>query len=706
MTASFQNFLSDRPWFFFCLFLITNTFLSYAPLSLEARLLGGSVGLFLPFLYAVKNFNSYSHISDRNEFLPSIPFWFWLLIGIFAITARFAFLSSLFVWPNFDESSEAYYAIRLVQGDPLQFFYGNNQVPPLFIWCLGVFFKLFGCSIGTFRFFCALVSLSAVPLAYLASRSFFSCSFSFLITLLVAVDFWPVFVGRFGFMTGMVFPAELTVLWLLGLYLKASSEKARRNAALLLGLGLGAGFYIHLHWPVITVLVLIPLFLSIGPRLKADPSSAISILAWVIGPCLLIMAPLVTAGFREHYGIYLTQLWAFKSGLNWKPQIGILLTCLTSPFWGNAVDIHTYGPEWGGYLNPILSSFFFLGAVEVVARRHEGFYSWLLAGYGFCLLPGIITNNVETFRLFPILVIVCIICTLGLVRYWGSLPPQRNIWLLILFFAPSTLLDAFHLWVTHRFWDNLDNWSYYSKSISRYRASSILKSEFEKNGPGLIWGDFVQGLPDQSLTLATYSFNAATDPRLDPSRARWAALITNVNYQPFLKRRFPDAVSTALTKDLKNGDGGWMLFVFPLNETRFQEIKPWLNAQKALDPFILQNLKHLPGHSLKKDIELLTGLNSDFDPDPFLRASYFEKKYDLEILEWVSFAGEPMSSIDPAIEDINQAIKTGYPAAHLYEHLGLLWILDHNDLKAEKAFQQALKCPVNLTDASQYLSQL
>src|SRR5579872_473884 len=164
----------------FGLFLLTNFALSYGPWGLETKLWLGLFGLLLPAVIALqgaKNSPRSEKFLDQREFLPAIPFWGWLLLASLALAARFTLLTTLFVWPNFDESSYGFDAFHLATDFSPRLFYGVSQAPPFFIWGLAAFFKAFGVSLTTLWFFPALVSLSVVPLAYLAARSFFSKSF-------------------------------------------------------------------------------------------------------------------------------------------------------------------------------------------------------------------------------------------------------------------------------------------------------------------------------------------------------------------------------------------------------------------------------------------------------------------------------------------------------------------------------------------------
>jgi hypothetical protein len=372
-------------------------------------------------------------------------------------------------------------------------------------------------------------------------------------------------------------------------------------------------------------------------------------------------------------------------------------------------SVHTYQPEWGGFLNPVFSSLFFLGTIEIIQTRSRPLYRWLSAGFILCLLPGLLTQDQETFRLFPIVPVLTVGVLIGLVRLMTPSAPLRNLALVVVLFVPAMTLDAIHFSAYHRIWENPASWGYYTKSVARYRAYGILNDRQLKEGPGLIFGDFVQGLPDQSLSVATFNFNAALNPHLDPSQAHWAAVLANVNYQPFLKKRFPDSKSYGLSKDFAEADGGWMLFVFPTTPDRMETLNRWREAQKALEPFLDKDLCYVMGRPFDDLLRELAKTQPAFENDPFLQSCYFEKESDLGLKQdLMSQAGGKalVPGKGPALVSLENAVEKGYPAAHLYEHMGILWLMRQEPSRAKEAFGKAMAAPLDLTDSRIYFSSV
>ncbi|HVZ80114.1 MAG TPA: glycosyltransferase family 39 protein [bacterium] len=687
----------------FPLFLVlwmANGLLSYVPLSIGWKIGILLLGVLLPWLWAFRqrDLPVQAPAGKKDGFQPG---WIaFALLGLLAVAARFSGLTTLLVWPNFDESSYGFDAFRLASGEAPRFLYGVSQAPPLFIWGLAAFFKLFGCSLPAFWAFPALVSLSAVPLAYLAARTFFPRPFAFLAAGLTALSFWPLFVGRFALMTGLVLPAELLAFYFLGRFLTALDAGARRKAAWGLGVAWGLGCYTHLHWPVVLAVTFPPFALHLWKGRRQRPSSSGQLLGAALLPALILALPLGIAAWRGHFGGYLAHLFVAHPGFSWSRQWAVWSSCLTSPFWGMDPAVHTYQPVWGGFLNPVLTSLFFLGCLRLARRRKEPLERWVIFGLLVSLLPGLLTQDQETFRLFPMVPFLILTCLMGLGILAQGFPAKRSLVLVLALAVPSLALDGHHLFgVFHRVWDDPPTWSSYTKSFGRYHAFGLLEEQRKAEGPGLIFPDFVGGLPDQSLAVATFDYNAVLNPRLQASQARWAAVLTNVNYQPFLKKRFPSGRAYALTRELPSGDGGWMLFLFPTQGVPAGTLRHWVEAQQALEPFLDRHLCYVMGNPMEGDIRALEKIEPAFQGDPYLRACYWEKLADVRVKGGTGGWTE-------AVQDLERAAREGYPAAHLLREGGVLEMLQGRPAEAKALFQKARRAPLDLTDAAQRLRDL
>ncbi len=365
----------------------------------------------------------------------------------------------------------------------------------------------------------------------------------------------------------------------------------------------------------------------------------------------------------------------------------------------------TYQPVWGGYLNPLLDSFFFLGLLEIFQNRRERLIQWLALAALLFLLPGILTRERETFRVVAILPIVLTVTVFGFTRLLEKSSPGKTVFLATGLLFASTGLDFIHLEKFHQIWDSKWVWKGYAKSQERYRAFFLLEKTASHQGPGLVFSNFTPGLCDQTLSVADYAFNAVENPAFSINQAHWAAVITNVNYKPFLEKRFGPAEAYALSSDQPPSDGGWMLWVVPLTPANRTDFLQWIQADQSLKNYIGESLGHLQGESYEKVWASLRMALPYFEKDRFLTSCYWEQAADIYLKQTFKAAGTPPETDGgPEIKFLIKA-TTGYPAAHIYNHLGNFWLLLHNSREARKAFGQSLKAPLNLTDSAQYLKR-
>ena len=221
-------------------------------------------------------------------------------------------------------------------------------------------------------------------------------------------------------------------------------------------------------------------------------------------------------------------------------------------------------------------------------------------------------------------------------------------------------------------------------------------------GPGIIFSDFVPGLCDETLSAVDGDFNTTENPTLTLADAHWVAVLVNINYRPFLDKRFGQAEAYALSKDMNTPDGGWMLWIIPLTEKNKPIFQNWVEASQSLKTFIDLNMGHIYETSYLKSLDALLKVYPRFQGDPFLESCFWEKMADL-FLRNQSEPAVLTQHADKVIQCLQKAIALGYPSAHLYFRLGTLYIINNEPEKAKKAFLKATRAPINLTNANQYL---
>ena len=677
--------LLPPAWRYFFLFLFSNSLLSFFNFPPGLRLGVGLLGLALPLGLAFWKAPQSFPDPTLEEFLPQVPAWVLFLLGAAAVGERFYHLTSLSVWPFYDDGLWGWMALKSNEQGIGLFPEGAN-FPAAYAWGLALLFKWFKPSLFTLWFYPALVSVLTLGAGYAASRLFFSRSFCFLLGLMLCFGFWPLYLGRIGDQMGLVLLAECAWAGLLGWFLRAEDAPSRWKRALALGAACGAGFYIFISWATVAAFGALAVM---ADGLRRKPRTWKPFLLFALG-FLLLLLPLFHAGLWSSIRSYGSGAGWGSQGWDLSRQLGVSLSYLGVLFWGMDPAAYTYQPSWGGFLDPILGAFFFLGFWELARRGWKQALGWA-AAFLFFLIPGMATSSREPLRVLPVLPLLLVVCAMG----WRSLLAaggrERRVLVLAVLGLSFAALDFYHLAVRyHRIWDSPENWAGYGKSMERYRAHLLLDRIAQDQGPGLLYDGFTPGLCDPSLAVEAYSYNAARNPSLSFPEARWAAVLSNVNFKPFLQKRFPQGRAFALSQGLLRPDGGFMLFVTPVAPDDRPFLQKWQGASKAFEcP------PHQDAWVLKPMLEKAAPA---FEGDPFLQACYWEKLSDL------SYRASGFKDLGEALKDLSLAAQKGYPSAHLYWRMGTFDLMEGDKVRAREAFERARRAPLDMTTSGEILS--
>jgi len=676
-------------WPLFACFVLTNGLLAFAPLPWGWKGVLGLLGLVLPMLLVSGKVRGLARPPKTlwlDETLLPVPGWIIPLLILAAAFFRFIHLTTLSQWPLTDEAKSGYFAMQLAsQGlGSARLLYDFSQLPPLYIWLEGLFFKLFGVSLFSLWCFPALLSLLAVGAFYQGARAHFSRSFAFLLAALMALSFWPLYAGRFSHQGSLLLLWECLAFWMTG----KMAQQASLKYSFYLGLLTGAGFYTFTSWPGAALVLAVWVF---GFHRKG---------LWpFLAGSFLVYLPLGVAWLAKGYGGYIQHVWALNPGEAWGPQLLRGFWDFAAMFWKSAVppNLFAYKPFWGGYLNPLLAGCFFLG---VLVLLRQGTAAWArFWGLAFLLfyLPGFLTGGVEMFRILPILPLLLGGTAMGLSALLNSLKTSRRWPVLGFLFLFSLGLDCHHLFGAYRdVWNHPDGW-FASKSVERLRAFRILDDVRKDLGPGLIVTELVPDLYDQSLSIATYDFNGQINPDPGPSRDPWVAILANAHYQPLLSKNFPAPRWIRLAPDTGPPDGGLILGVVSQSACNPEALQRLLQADRAMNGLVSLVYENRDYKSRQPVVEKLASLHPLFEGDPFLEACFWEKMAD-------NAYGD--RDYDAQVAALKQAIEKGYPAAHLYNDLGALYLRRSRFQEARESFEKALHCVPNFTSAATGLQML
>lgn len=661
----------------FLLFLVDFIFLSYVPLPFSVKIPCGALFFLFPFLWALTAL-PWKH-PDTSEIFFFKP-WMFAAFVLLLLWSRFTHLTTVPFWPIMDEGRKPFFAMELLKKWDWTLLWGGSQIEPLYIWLLAFFFKLVPPSLTAIRLFPALVSLATVAVGCWTARQFFGRFFSFLFCAWLAFTFWPFTFSRLCMRVGFFLFFELAALGCLGLFLKS---RAKALLAVLLGLVTGLGFYTYTSWPVVALF-----FLSVLALRKSDNyrEKAVTLFLFLV-PLVLAAAPWAWA--RCHAGglNYVSSLFHPAGFLKAFLDYGVCL------FWYGFGTV-PFGPNWGGLLNPVLGSLVFLGILNLKARWPV--LLWAAWAFFLALLPGALTGVVEPHRVTAALPLVALLGTGGLEFLLAQVQCRNRLFLFLIFFVLSFGLDLYQF--TGPYLDQTaatpdKNW----RSVERYRAFQILQKAAQVNGPIAVLDEFSPLYGDQTLKMAVYPFDPVLNPKLKLEDCHWMAVLTDSNYEPFLKARFPMGQWTWLAPDLLTRNGGLMLGLIPIDSQTQALFQHWGEANQAFGNIASMLIRRGPGQPLDPIEESLVKIQPQCEGDPFLESVYWEEKAFLASLD---------SNLPGIVEGCRKAIALGYPAANLYNDLGIFLALEGKKNEAYRNFVKALHCPVNRTAALEHLKEL
>lgn len=704
-----------HPWVLLVIFSTSNTLLSYFPLTIQVKLWIGTFGLLVPFLLACwerfkdKNEISFDSSSQstassqsleaagypvskplNDEFLPAA--WLkggWLFLAL-ALFLRFWQLTTLSVWPLEDEGLFGYIAQRMMEGEPVHWFYLNRAIPSFNFMGLWFFFKAFGISLRTLWLYPAVISSLTLLVFGWATRRLFSKSLSFLFFLGLGLSFWPLFIGRIASVSNLLILWEGLTLGLFALLWAKPQNQSLLFETTRLGLIVGLGFYLsQISWAVVASTLVLAMVYACFFRNKKD---VVSFSAFLI-TAAITFAPLAWQWWHSMDTSFMKDLWVFNRPHGYLLQNFFSKICTF--FWGRVPTIvFYYNPFWGGFFNPVLSSFIFLGLLELFRFRSADWVKVFVPSSCILYLPQALSSGEEYMRAIQLLPCLLFLAAVGARRLFVQ-PPPVNIragFLAVVLLGFSLGCDVYHLFgAYHEWWNPVHNPMISGKSLEMQRAYQLFDRVQSQWGTGLILTNLIDNNHDQTLGLATWEFNALENPKASAPRTPWLGILCNVHYQNYLVRHFPGAQCYWLASDVFREDGGMMAGIIPVKPGEQTTLNRWAKAEKAMHLFAEDVMGSGNSHEPLPISRRLEQFYPLFKGDPFLESCYWEKQ--AVFLSWKRQYGEMASPL------LN-AIHLGIPAAHLYFRLGKAYLMTGDFDKARRALDQALGFPDNHTMAS------
>lgn len=543
-----------------------------------------------------------------------------------------------------DDAANSFFSIQQCDHWHWHLWYTSEKCGPIGFWLRAIFYRFFPPSLFNMWLLQAFESSATLIVGYWASRQYVSKSLSFLFALILAFSFWPLYLGQFCSMEYLAVLWEFFCLGLFGLCLKSLSVGLSRDKlAVVLGFWLGLGYYI---WVVAipVIFILASGFLWTWARC---PSKKLRTLAAFGVPLLLLSLPVGAQLFSNISSGHIHNYLVTNRSNFLSYQLVVSFSYLTVFLWGPIDKSYfNFGPLWGGFLNPFLGSAFLLGIIELFRFRRKPIFYWVVGIFLTCLLPGLLSNTSEMMRVLTTLPFCLILAALGLKKFLDNFSPQKRMAILTMILSCSMTLDFYHLWGPYHRWAVPDKDTAGSKSPEHFQAFQILEKLEQKNGAGLIFSDFYYNVFDQSLYVAAYGFNAAVNPKLDPSHAKWTAILLAPWDMDVIQHRFPSAVFYNVSEGLhRTRQGEMWMAVVPLSGKSGKAIIGWIDCYREIQGLFAEYPYNVSNPSYGK---VLADLWKDYDhapQEPFIRNSLMEKIIDASYQSSDISGAQPLLSL-------------------------------------------------------------
>jgi hypothetical protein len=629
-------------WLLFLVLSLANAFMSYSAFDIRTKGILIIFGIVLP-IYSALRFIPVLN-SSKNHFLPNQEIFphtkiFFIVFSIAAIFSRFYRLQTFHLWPSGDESLQGLFAIDLIRHWNWRFFYTTGQHAPLLIWLLKWFFQCFESPFLNLWLLPACLSIFFVFLSYRTARLFFPRNVSAVYFGLTAISFWPMCFGRYCVQGVLVPLFETTAFLLFGYFLKSSSPKSKSLFAAVLGLCAGLGTWAYTSWFAVVFFLILVLIAS-----EAKEHSHRFKFLWIFIFFFVLSAlPWMIAAVHEKFGGYVFGVSFLSGYFDKKEQILNSLSYLTSLFWGTVNGSAAYGPVWGGMLNPLLGSCFFIGGIRLLRENQTGLVRAIAGALLLFVLPGVLSaDHVEMFRVIQLMPLLNLVASIGLVWLLEFVPVRKGLTVFSVILLFSFSLDLIHLL---KISDIAIPAFHPAPSIQdeNYWAYQKLEPAAQTGGAGLIFTDFILLDHDHTLNVTTYHFNALFNSKFKIEDARWAGVVANVHYVPFLSKRFPGSHWWRITPYAAE-DGGSAVGIISITPQNRETFSKWALAHQYFHQLTIkaENTMNDPSQYLLTIQKLSEGIPL-MDGDPFFRVLLWGMGSSVSfwLRFWTQYSGDP-----------------------------------------------------------------
>jgi hypothetical protein len=654
------------PWFYFTLFFLSLSLLSYGSLSLENQLWVGFFGLILPLgMGIVLSFKNRQKSNLQNALLhesQSLSFWLIAFFSLIFIFLRFYRLTTVPFWPLSDESVFSTLAFDLTKKWDWTLLRTDGQMEPLLLWLLSFWFKITDLSLLSLRLFTVFFSIAGSLAAYFAAQQFLNKSLSFLFVCLFSFSFWEINLSRQCTPNDLIPFFELFSFFLLGLYWRTPKNALRWFWILALSVWAGLGFYAYINWAVVWVFILICLLIIAVKKEKLKIATFILITAGLTMPLVFARMSSHSTSYARHFLenlSVLSSIFQYSRGLFW-----------------DGTSSNPLGPAWGGYFDSVSGALILTGGLYAIRKL---FFKPLLIlglGIGLTLLPGILTNTLELQRITPALPFFMVLAVLGMKSLWENSAKLFRIITLIATLLLITALNTYQLFGPYNDVRQTPPGKLW-RSILYFNAYRILDNLSAQSGPIYIFNEWNEDYFDKTLDLTCYPFNAAQNTVLISKNPTWVAFLTNIDYEPFLRKEFPHLQTRSLENSSSLNDSLHLLrlFLTPVSDMPRKTLNNWLSADRDCRQIalsILDKNPSIPWSSFENDYSRLA---VQYEEDPFLASVLWEKTASFLLID---------GNYREASLDFQRAVQNGFPVPHLKHNLNLATFLSKSPAQPAK----------------------
>ncbi len=558
--------LPYNPWIYFLVFLLSNTLLTFGSLPLVFRFWVLLLGLALPFfLYWA------THVEVSPDQRPPYAVeiftfqhrWIWIFPAGLGLFLRFWRLTDSGLWPEGDEALTGMSALELFQKWHWRLFQDFSQVSSLLSRLCFFTLKLSDNPFLSLYFPPAFLSTLTVLASYFAARRFFSSSFSFLASFLLALNLWAQLVGRTP-LAGVLFPLwECGCFYVFGRYLFPSANSSRKKWTCFLGFCAGLGPLTIDPWEVVSFGIIVVIVFEF---FKKRPRDYALLFVFFMGLGVALI-PFLIAIRTQGFGHHILAVASWKNFSSWWVPVNVAMAYLSVLFWGGVKGLCV--PPLGGFLNVLSASSFFVGCLELYRFRREPSTRFIAFFFLLFLSPGFLSNSMETYRIIPLLPLLVIVTALGAQSLWARLSSRGRATFLPLVLLTSLGLDWNRLFLPFNAEDR-------GTTIPpKQYCYEILKQLSDREGPGFIFPELVPEQSDHILTYATYFFNATLNSDVQARNVKWAAVFTLEHYRPVFSQRFPSSRWFDLPAEAGGPANRHGLVLIPLNPSLAGTFNSW-----------------------------------------------------------------------------------------------------------------------------------